>query len=118
MTDVIVIGGGLAGLTTAALLAKRGRKVLLLEKNQRIGGYASSYKSHGHRFDIATQALGGCGKGGAVHSILADLGVDDQLRFLPCEPARFYYLADGETYRQHGFLEALQDQLKDRKSVV
>ncbi len=112
MADIIVIGGGLAGLSTAALLANSGRKVLVLEKNQRLGGYAASYSSHGHRFDIATQALGGCGKGGVVHSILAELGISDQVRFLACEPARQYYLPDGETYTQHGFLHAQQQELK------
>ncbi|MEN8257215.1 MAG: NAD(P)/FAD-dependent oxidoreductase [Thermodesulfobacteriota bacterium] len=111
-TDVIVIGGGLAGLSTAALLANKGRKVLLLEKNQRLGGYATSYTSHGHRFDIATQALGGCGEGGVVHSILVELGIAEQIRFLACEPARMYYLPDGKTYIQHGFLRAQQEELK------
>lgn len=110
--DVIVIGGGLAGLSTAALLAKSGKKVLLLEKNQRLGGYASSYSSHGHRFDIATQALGGCGKGGVIYAILAELAIADTIRFLSCEPARMYYLPDGTTYAQHGFLENQQQELK------
>lgn len=109
--DVIVIGGGLAGLTTAALLARKGRQVLLLEKNQGLGGYARSYSSHGHRFDIATQALGGCGQGGVVHSILSELGVADKIRFLACEPARVYYLPDGSLYSQHGFLKAQQEEL-------
>jgi prolycopene isomerase len=37
--DAIVSGAGAAGLTSAALLAKAGRKVLLVEKEARIGGY-------------------------------------------------------------------------------
>ena len=57
--DTIIIGGGLAGLTCATLLAKAGLKVILLEKNKRLGGYAVSYTVKGHRFDIAIQALGG-----------------------------------------------------------
>src|SRR6266540_1809667 len=42
--DVVVIGAGLGGLTAAALLARSGRKVLLLERNPSIGGAASTYK--------------------------------------------------------------------------
>ena len=38
--DVIVIGGGHNGLTTAALLAARGRKVVLLERRPVLGGLA------------------------------------------------------------------------------
>src|SRR5688500_15468605 len=40
--DVIVIGGGLAGLTSAALLAKSGRRVLLLERRNVLGGLHST----------------------------------------------------------------------------
>ena len=43
--DVIVIGAGLGGLTAAALLARAGRKTLLIERNHGVGGAASTYKS-------------------------------------------------------------------------
>jgi phytoene dehydrogenase-like protein len=42
--DVIVIGGGLGGLTAAALIAQAGRRTLLIERNREIGGAASSYQ--------------------------------------------------------------------------
>jgi len=42
--DVIVIGGGLGGLTAAALVAQSGRKTLLVERNHDVGGAASTYK--------------------------------------------------------------------------
>jgi phytoene dehydrogenase-like protein len=44
--DVIVIGAGPNGLTTAALLAKRGRKVLVLERRENIGGLAAGEEFH------------------------------------------------------------------------
>ena len=40
--DAIVVGGGVNGLTTAACLGKSGRKVVLLEKNDTVGGLAST----------------------------------------------------------------------------
>ena len=43
----IVIGGGMGGLFTAALLAKKGLKVTVLEKNKNIGGGLQSFKKHG-----------------------------------------------------------------------
>ena len=39
--DVIIIGGGLGGLTAANKLAKNGRKVLLLESHDKLGGFAT-----------------------------------------------------------------------------
>jgi len=44
--DVIVIGAGHNGLTTAALLGKRGRKVLVLERREHVGGLAAGEEFH------------------------------------------------------------------------
>jgi len=52
--EVIVIGGGLAGLTAANKLAKNGRKVLLLEAHNKLGGFATWFKRKGnHIFDVS-----------------------------------------------------------------
>lgn len=48
---VVVIGGGVAGLATAALLASRGHSVDLLEKNDELGGRVGSIERDGFRFD-------------------------------------------------------------------
>ena len=42
--DAIIVGGGIAGLTSAAFLAKSGYKVMLCEKENHIGGLVSSFK--------------------------------------------------------------------------
>ncbi len=47
----IVIGGGISGLATAALLAREGHQVTLLEKNDAVGGRAGVWESEGFRFD-------------------------------------------------------------------
>jgi phytoene dehydrogenase-like protein len=51
--DVIIIGSGLGGLTTANRLAYCGHKVLLLEHHHRLGGLATWFKRRGHIFDIS-----------------------------------------------------------------
>lgn len=51
MTRTVVIGGGIAGLATAALLAREGHEVQLLEKLPRVGGRAGSLEREGFRFD-------------------------------------------------------------------
>lgn len=48
---VVVIGGGIAGLTTAALLARGGALVTLLERHDQVGGRAGTLSIDGFRFD-------------------------------------------------------------------
>jgi len=51
--DVVVIGSGLGGLTSANRLARSGHKVLLLEHHHKLGGLATWFKRQGHIFDIS-----------------------------------------------------------------
>ena len=52
--DVVVIGSGLGGLTAANILARDGRKVLLVEQHYKLGGMATWFKRPGgHIFDIS-----------------------------------------------------------------
>lgn len=52
MKKVIIIGGGFGGLCTAALLGKKGYKVLVLEKNPVMGGRAMTFEEKGFKFDM------------------------------------------------------------------
>lgn len=49
--DVIIIGGGLSGLTAGIIAAKRGKKTLLLEKHVTTGGLAAGFTRRGYYFD-------------------------------------------------------------------
>jgi phytoene desaturase len=52
MNRVVVIGGGIAGLSSAALLARDGYEVVLVEKQDQLGGRAGSWEKDGFRFDM------------------------------------------------------------------
>lgn len=52
MSTAIVIGGGIGGLATAALLGKWGHDVTVLEKNRLLGGRANYFEADGFRFDM------------------------------------------------------------------
>lgn len=47
MKNIVIIGGGLGGLTSGALLAKEGYKVTLLEQHSIVGGCATTFKRKG-----------------------------------------------------------------------
>lgn len=84
--DVVVIGAGLGGLTTAGYLAKQGRSVLVLEHHTIPGGYAHEFKRRGYRFEVALHALDGASPGGWAYQQLADLEVFDQVDFRRMDP--------------------------------
>jgi phytoene dehydrogenase-like protein len=89
--DAIVIGSGLGGLTSAALLARAGRSVLIVERHDRPGGYAHAFRRRGYRFDSAVHLVSGCEPvpfegGGVLHDLLSDLGVRDRCDFVRVDP--------------------------------
>jgi phytoene desaturase len=93
-TDVIIIGAGVAGLTCGSLLAKRGLKVLIIEKNEKMGGCCTSFEKDGFSFDLSVQSMGECQRGGRVWRLLNELNLLDQIQFIPLEPAREYHFPD------------------------
>jgi phytoene dehydrogenase-like protein len=55
--DVAIIGGGMAGLTAAALAAKAGKRVVVIEKQSRLGGRAMTNRKDGAYFNLGGHAL-------------------------------------------------------------
>ena len=70
---VVIVGAGMAGLTAAAYLTRDDYDVLLLEKNDRIGGLVHTFNQGGFSFDTGPRAFV---NSGMVKPILKDLGLD------------------------------------------
>lgn len=56
--DAIVIGSGLGGMTTAAFLAKEGKKVLVIESHYEPGGFTHTFKRKGYEWDVGVHYIG------------------------------------------------------------
>lgn len=69
MYDVAVIGAGLGGLQCAYILAKRGMKVVVLEKNPYLGGCLQTFKRRGVTFDTGFHYVGGLDEGQPLNRI-------------------------------------------------
>ena len=54
---VVVVGGGLAGLSSACVAAARGHEVILMDKNDWVGGKAAQHEADGFRFDMGPTIL-------------------------------------------------------------
>lgn len=99
--SVVIIGGGLGGLFSGALLAKEGFKVTIVEKHSQLGGGLMSFYRHGVEFATGMHVLGGFRKGGSVYKILNYLGILDKIKIRNPSPDCMDYLtilSDGTTY--------------------
>ena len=95
--DVVIIGAGIGGLVCGCYLAKAGLKVLIVEKNDKPGGYCTSFEKDGYRFDVGVHYLGGI-KRGILGQILEELDIKDQIKFHQFDPTDKIIMPDNITY--------------------
>lgn len=107
--QVVIIGGGLGGLFTAALLGKEGYRVTVLERGAQVGGGLQSFRRNGVSFDAGMHVLGGLQPGGSLDRIFRYLGIQDQVRVRPVDADcmdEVYCHEDQRVYRVPGGMEA------------
>jgi prolycopene isomerase len=83
--DVAVIGSGLGGLSAAALLAKSGRSVIVVEQGSQPGGYAQAFKRGPYTFDPAIHRTLQGHDGGIPDALLKYLGVRERVELKPSD---------------------------------
>ena len=72
--DSVVVGGGIAGLTAAAYLAKSGQSVALFEKQSKTGGLVQTFQRNNVYFDTGLRSIE---NSGIVFPMLKQLGIND-----------------------------------------
>jgi len=83
--DYLIVGSGLAGLAFAALMARAGRSVRVLEAHDRPGGYGHTFSfgkgDRVFRFNAQLHYVWNCGRGRTVDNFLRKLGLGDEVTF-------------------------------------
>jgi all-trans-retinol 13,14-reductase len=80
--DVAILGSGIASLTSAALLSKKGLRVIVLEQHSKPGGYLHCFNRFGTRFDTGAHYVGALGNGQPFHTLLSYLDVYEDSLFV------------------------------------
>ena len=122
---VIIIGAGLGGLFTGAILSKEGFEVTLLEKNAVIGGGLQSFQRFGEHFDTGMHVIGGLQLGGNIWKICRYLGILDGIKVRDVDEDctdRLYFSEDKTYYTigkgREGFIDTLAKQFpKERDNL-
>lgn len=94
--DVIVVGAGPGGLACSARLAKRGLRVLLVERSEHVGGKAVAGERDGFRYELGPK-LQVPAQGPAFEDLFAELGISEKLRQVTMTGSVMAYRRAGET---------------------
>ena len=109
--DALVIGSGIGGLTTAACLAKMGKKVCVLEQHYTAGGFTHSYDRNGYEWDVGVHYIGDMGSDRTLGRRLFDHVTDSQLKWAPMDDHFDRIFLGGEHYDLVAGKQAYRDAL-------
>ena len=118
--SAVIIGGGVGGLFTGAILSKEGVKVTLIEKNATVGGGLQSFVRFGEVFDTGMHVIGGMQQGGNIRRICEYLGIMDKVNIRDVDSDKIdvlYFAEDKRSYRiaqgREAFVESLVESFAD-----
>ncbi|WP_323846453.1 NAD(P)/FAD-dependent oxidoreductase [Microbulbifer magnicolonia] len=83
--DALVIGSGIGGLTTAAMLSAAGKKVLVLEQHYTAGGFTHAYDRNGYEWDVGVHYIGDVGDHPTMTRKLFDFLSAGKLHWAPMD---------------------------------
>jgi all-trans-retinol 13,14-reductase len=79
--DTIIIGSGMGGLATAAILSKQGQKILVLERHYTAGGFTHVFKRKDYEWDVGIHYIGEMQRESSILKKLFDYITDGKLKW-------------------------------------
>ncbi|RMA65716.1 phytoene desaturase family protein [Ulvibacter antarcticus] len=123
--DVVIVGSGLGGLVSAIILAKEGRSVCVLEKNNQYGGNLQTFVRNKTIFDTGVHYIGGLSEGQNLYQYFKYLGILDDLELKKLDENGFDLITfDGDPVEyRHGqgydnFIANLLEQFPDEEKAI
>ncbi|MCB0153908.1 MAG: FAD-dependent oxidoreductase, partial [Anaerolineae bacterium] len=107
---IAIIGAGIGGLSAAIRLAAAGRRVIVFEQNEAVGGKMSERRAGGYRWDTGPSVI-------TMRPVLEDLfamagrKLADDLTQRPVEPLTRYFYPDGTILDASGDLDRMSNQI-------
>lgn len=123
MSDVVVIGSGLGGLTCGYILQKNGYNVTVLEQGMQIGGCLQCFTRKGAKFETGMHFIGSASEGQTMDRVMRYLGLSEDVRLsrLDTESYNTVSLA-GEKFSfangREAFIEKMAGYFPDEKDAL
>jgi all-trans-retinol 13,14-reductase len=108
--DAVVIGSGIGGLTTAALLSDLGWKVCVLEQHYTAGGYTHSYDREGYEWDVGVHYIGDVGAKTRTRRMF-DFLSGGKLEWAPMDEEYDRFYIGDKVYCAHAGKQEFRDNL-------
>ncbi|MBP9793074.1 MAG: NAD(P)/FAD-dependent oxidoreductase [Flavobacterium sp.] len=90
--DIVIVGSGLGGLVSAIILAKEGKSVCVLEKNNQYGGNLQTFVRDKTIFDTGIHYIGGLDKGQNLYNYFQYIEIIDQLQLKKMDENGYDYI--------------------------
>lgn len=107
--DVVVIGSGLGGLVSALILAKEGKKVVVLEKNNQFGGNLQTFVRNKTIFDTGVHYVGGLDKGENLYNYFSYLNISDKLKLRQLDKNGFDIISFDDDSQEYPIAQTYQN---------
>lgn len=108
--DAIVIGSGIGGLTSAAVLSDLGYRVCVLEQHYTAGGYTHSYERNGYEWDVGVHYIGDVGAPTTTRRMF-DYLTDGQLQWAPMDSEYDRYFIGDKVFNTRAGKTEFRDNL-------
>ncbi|XP_067869450.1 all-trans-retinol 13,14-reductase-like [Heterodontus francisci] len=115
--DAIVIGSGIGGLATAAILAKAGKRVLVLEQHSQAGGCCHTFIKKGFEFDVGIHYIGDLYERSFLRTLVDQIS-DGQLEWVKMDDLfDNVILGDSQTWRTYPLYSGKQNYQNGLKTL-